>query len=123
LRIPRRARHPIGRALSHDVALPNPLIPILPVDVVVAAHELGHNFSGLHERAMPTPGGPLDRPLPPVGVYPGCIMFETLMHPLVRCAAPLFSDAKGKDALFESSGLAADGGNAPWMRAFAAGRL
>ncbi len=87
-------------------------------EVLVTAHELGHNFGGRHDRAAPTPGGP-------VMISGPCTLttVATIMHPCSSLALlPVFSDAHGQ-AIFAERQIMKDGGNAPHMAAFAASRI
>lgn len=82
---------------------------------LLVAHEMGHNFGGLHELAMPTPYSPFDAT--------GC-RGGTIMYPYLCQNSPVFSDATLVPfGLLGAAGLVQDRGNAPEMRAYAAGRI
>jgi hypothetical protein len=85
----------------------------MPLNVLLTAHEMGHNFGGMHDRAMPTPDGPLD--------IAGCDG-STIMYPYLCRNQPTFSDARGLPPLLRDVGLVTGDGNAPVMREFSAGR-
>lgn len=81
-------------------------------DALIMAHEIGHNFGGLHERAAPTPGGSLSSAactgIPVTIMYPGCQTLEP----------PIFSNGVAQPVALESFGVMRDGGNMPWMIAY-----
>lgn len=87
-------------------------------DALIMAHEVGHNFGGTHERAAPTPGGTLSAAacigIPVTIMYPGCQTLEP----------PVFSDGRGvSPSTLATAGVMRDGGNMPWMRAYADPRV
>ncbi|HEX2022780.1 MAG TPA: M12 family metallo-peptidase, partial [Candidatus Thermoplasmatota archaeon] len=87
-------------------------------DALLVAHEIGHNFAGQHGRAAPTPGGVLDL------LRTGCLNGATIMYPCVLLNSPAFSEAPPLLAgPLASADVMQDGGNAPWMRAYATGRI
>lgn len=85
-------------------------------DVVLVAHELGHNFDGWHHRSMPTPGGTWE--------MGSCTKLATIMNPCLGDGKlPTFSNTYGLDPLpWESAELAQDGGNQPHMQAYGQAR-
>ncbi len=86
----------------------------LAIDATLVAHEIGHNFGGLHRRAMPTPTGSSCPATSP-----------TIMFPYVSCRnVPAFSDGENPAmAPLEARGYFVERGNAPHMRAHAADRI
>lgn len=90
---------------------------LLQINVILTAHEVGHNFGGLHERAMPTPYGSKD-PF-------SCVVPPSVMYPYVDCGnVPHFSRSHGQDeAWLQQNGWMREGGNAPHMKAHAAPRI
>lgn len=83
-------------------------------DVPLVAHEIGHNFGGLHERALPTPGGELD-----ILTCTGA----SVMYPYLCQNGPYFSDTSALGGLDGLVALAEDGGNARWMEEYAGDRI
>ncbi len=88
---------------------------LLAREVVIAAHELGHNFNGRHGRAAPTPDGAVSQPC-------SWMTTGTIMYPCGGSAVlPAFSDAHGQTLPGEH--IMQDGGNVPHMKAYAASRI
>lgn len=85
-------------------------------DVVLVAHELGHNFDGWHHRSMPTPGGTWE--------LGSCTELATIMNPCLGDGKlPTFSNTYGLDPVpWEEAELAQDGGNHPHMQAYGQAR-